>query len=206
MNNFQSGTTRPIAAKCEEARKTQGTGAAALTAANGKKCRPKTNCRISDAVWSRLMAYCWITFKFDDISGRDSHPVDLLSEGAQSWLRNWTLHQKAPRGTEMEVRRAQDPAEAEEATPQKPWRVEAGSVSTWIDDGRGTSGDDRSRSSAVRRVMDIDADVAGLIPAGAMKRLGFTIRVRRDRCLKLWPARSETNHHLTPVTCRRRGT
>ena len=64
-------------------------------------------------------------------------------------------------GTETETRRVQDSLEAEEVTRKNPWRVEAAGRdriqrgSTWINDGRGA----------------------------AMKRFGFTLRVRRDRFL-----------------------
>ena len=39
-------------------------------------------------------------------------------------LRGRSLHQTVPHGSETETRRAQDPAEAEEATRGKPWQVE----------------------------------------------------------------------------------
>ena len=61
------GRQRPIAAKCVEARIVRGTGAASFTAADGKKCLPKSDCRMFDAVRCRLMAYCCITFRLNDM-------------------------------------------------------------------------------------------------------------------------------------------
>ena len=145
------------------------------------------------------MAYCWITFKFDDISGRDSRPVDSLSEGAQSWLRSWILHQKAPHGTEMEVRRAQDPAEAEEATPHKPW--------LGFDLDRRRKRNQRQRKEPQLRSAVSDGHRRRCRRTDTGRRYEKTHHPSQERSIpELWPARSETNHHLTPVTCRRRGT
>ena len=52
------GRQRPIAARWDEARRMRGTSAALSTAADGKKCRPNTDCNISDAVRWGLTAYC----------------------------------------------------------------------------------------------------------------------------------------------------